>query len=986
MKKHIIIPVFLLLSGFLFTNSFAQKHAPDLTQELAVDPNVRIGTLKNGLKYYIRENTQPENRVEMRLVVNAGSLQETDAQQGLAHFVEHMCFNGTKNFKKNDLIDFLEKMGIRFGSGLNAYTSFGETVYKLQLPSDDEELLNKGYQVLEDWAHNVSFEAEEIDKERGVIIEEWRLGLNANDRMRKEYMPVILKGSRYAERMPIGKVEVIKKCKHDTLIQYYKDWYRLDLMAVIIVGDIDAEEVESNIKQRFGQLTNPINPKKHIDYSIPGNTEPLIAIATDKEATANTVRVFYKHKHKVPKTLGDYRELLMYQIYNGIINDRLEEISYAKDAPFTSSYMYYGSFLGRSSDAYIASAKAKDNKIEQALERLLIENERVKMHGFTETEFSRQLMAVLKRYESAFKEKDKTESRRFIREYINNYLSEDPIPGIENEMGYVMSLIRNIKLEEINELAGKWITKDNMAILVTAPDKEGVNVPDKAKILQTIANVKTTEIKPYVDKVKDTPLLAERPKGTEIINRKEIDDVALDERTIDDRAIDDRAIVDRTRDDKAKDKRTKIETGFTELVFKNGVRVVLKPTNFKNDEILFSAYSPGGHSLSYTDENFLSAFYADNVVKLSGVGEYSKIALDKKLTGKIVKVRPYIDDLTEGFSGSCSPDDLETLLQLVFLYFVQPNRDWTAFHLWKEKMNNRYKHMDSNPMMMFYDTLYKVITQNDPRTVFIPSQPQLSKVEFEMLHNFYDERFSDASDFTFFLVGNFDEKRITEMLKSYLGGLPSTGREETWNNVEPLFPAGITEVTLRKGMEDKSMVAIVMSNKFDWEKRNSLIIKMLMRVLSTNLRESMREDQSGVYGVRAIAQTKQYPETECTVFVNFGCKPDNVDQLVSTVFDEMTKLKNQGPDKEDYLKVVEILIREREADLGKNKFWINELESDYYNNDKPVFNFEEYKSLVKSITMKEIAEAANMFFTTDSYVKVVLMPEKKAKGKKKKKK
>ncbi len=956
MKKHLIILVFILFSGAIVTNIHAQKTTPDFNQKLKVDPNVKTGTLSNGLKYYIRENKKPENRVEMRLVIKAGSLQETDAQQGLAHFVEHMCFNGTKNFEKNDLINFLEMMGIRFGSGLNAYTSFGETVYKLQLPTDNKGLLGKGYQVLEDWAHNVSFEPEEIDKERGVLIEEWRLGLDANDRMRKKYLPVIFKGSRYAERLPIGKVDVLKKCKHDTLIQFYRDWYRPDLMAVIIVGDIGdigdigAADTETKIKEHFGKLTNPAHPKKHVEYSIPDNTEPLVAIATDIEATANTVMVFYKHKHKIPKTLGDYRELLKHQLYNGMINERLKEVTQMQTAPFTRAYVRYGKFLGRSSDAYMASAVAKENMIDQSLERILIENERVKRHGFTETELNRQIMELMRRYETSLEEKDKTESRRFIREYINNYLSEDPIPGIENEMEYVMKLIRGIKLEEINELAGKWITDDNMAVLITAPEKEGVNVPDEAKVLQIIADVKTKEIEAYVDEVNDDPLMANKPEGTNIINRSSFD-----------------------------------ESYFTELVFENGVRVILKPTDFKNDEILFSAYSPGGHSLSYIDEGFYSAFFADQIVKESGVGDYTKVILDKKLKGKIVEVNPYIDDLTEGFTGKCSPKDLETLLQLVYLYFVQPKRDETAFAVWKEKTENRFKHMGSSPMMMFYDTLYKVVTRNDPRTILIPTETQLEKVNYEMVHNFYDDRFSDASDFTFFLVGNFDESKVIELLKPYLGGLPSTNRDESWMNVKPTFPEGKTEVTLEKGMEDKSMVAIVMSNVYEWDNRTNLTIDLLMKILSTKLRESMREEQSGVYGVRVMAQKEKYPETECSVIVNFGCNPDNVDQLVSTVFKEMAELRLSGPLKEDYFKAREIFIRDRETDLKKNKFWIKELESAYFNEDTPEFDLKTYKDLVQSISAEDLKEAANMIFSPESYVKVVLLPERKGKKKKVKK-
>lgn len=950
MKKQFIISFLFFFTAFIITNIYGQTDEVDLNAKLGTDPNVKIGTLANGLKYYIRENKKPENRVEMRLVIKAGSLQESDEQQGLAHFAEHMCFNGTKNFEKNELIDFLERMGIRFGSGLNAYTSFEQTVYKLQLPTDNEKLLNTGYQVLEDWAHNVTFDPDEIDKERGVIIEEWRLGLNANDRMRKEYLPVILQGSRYAERLPIGKIDVIENFKPETLIQFYEDWYRPELMAVIVVGDINPTEVEKKIKEHFSKLTNPVSPKKRVEYTLPKNAEPIVAIATDEEATSNNVMVFYKHEHKIPKTLGDFRELLKHQLYNGMINKRLKEFGSLRNAPFVNSYIYYGDFFGRSSDAYIARATAKENQIKETLQSILVENERIKRHGFNESEFRREIVELMRRYESAYKEKDKTESRKFIREYIDNFIAEDPIPGIENEMSYLMKVIRGIKLEEINDLADKWITDENMVVLVTAPEKERVNVPDKDTILQTIADVKNKEIEPYLDKVDDTPLLKQKPEGTEIVSRTNLD-----------------------------------LTDYSEVVFKNGVRVVLKPTQLKNDEILLYAYSPGGHSLSYAEENFFSAYYSADIIENGGVGGYPKVLLDKKLSGKVVEVKPYINELTEGFSGKCSPNDLETMLQLVYLYFVQPTRNVTAFDVWKEKIENRYKHMISNPVMLFYDTLYKVITQNDPRTFIIPSQSDLDRIDIESAYSFYNDRFDDASDFTFFLVGNFDENKTIELLKSYLGGLPSTERKETWANVQPYFPEGITEVIFEKGMEEKSMVALAMAANYEWDKKTNLAIDMLMKVLSTKLLETMREEQSGVYGVRAFADKEHYPETKCKVMVSFGCDPDNVEDLINTVLEEMIKIKVDGPEKEDYMKAVEIFKREREAKLETNRFWLNELRSSYFNNEKPEFNLQAYKELVESITMEDIKFVANMLFNTNSYVKVVLMPDKKAAKRKKKK-
>jgi zinc protease len=938
MKKTILIISLVLISSILSLKLHSQT--ADLSKKLDTDPKVITGKLSNGLKYYIRENQKPENRVEMRLIVNAGSLQENEEQQGLAHFVEHMCFNGTKNFPKNELVNFLEKMGIRFGSGLNAYTSFGETVYKLQVPTDNQEILNTGYLVLEEWAHNVSFEEEEIEKERGVVIEEWRLGLNAGDRMRKEYFPVILSGSRYAERLPIGKIEVLENFKPKVLKDYYNDWYRPDLMAVIVVGDIKAKEAEAKIIEHFNGIKNPANSKKREEYSIPDNTEPIIAIATDVEASRNSVMIAYKHPHKTSKTIGDFREKIKHDLYNIMINSRLSEISYQKDAPFTYASAYYGGFLGRSTDAYMANATAKENKIDKCFESLLTENERVRKHGFTKTELARAKKELRRKFETELKEKDKTESGKYVREYINNYLSGDPMPGIENEMNYLNSMIGGIDVAEINKLAAQWISDNNMIVLITAPKKDGVYVPTREQIKQIVTTVKSKSINAYVDNVDNSPLMNLRPEGSKLLGTDAPSDFDLNE-----------------------------------LRFENGVKVILFPTRYKNDEILVSAYSPGGHSLSKLNKNYYSAIFADDIARVSGVGNYPKAMLDKKLQGKIVDVKPYISEIKEGFTAKCSPDDLETMLQLIYMYFTEPRKDREAFNVWKEKTSERNKNMTSNPTMYFYDTLYKVISNYNPRTFVIASPEILKKVKSEDAYSFYTNRFKDAGDFTFILVGNFDKGEIIPLLESYLGGLPASGRKESWGAVEQSFPDGITEVTVKKGLEDKSMVGIAMSNNFEWENRNIVSLDILMKILSNKLRESLREEIGGTYGVRAVARKEKYPEGKCNILITFGCKPDNVEDLVSTVLAEMEKLTEEGPAKEDFVKVKEILLRDKESDLKKNKFILKELESSYFNGEEAILSLGHYRSILDNITLDEIKNSAEQYFTLDNYAKVVLEPD-----------
>ena len=478
----------LVITGFILLGypGFSQQTTVDLTTPLAVDPNVKIGKLDNGLVYYIRQNKKPEKRVELRLVVNAGSILENDDQQGLAHFMEHMNFNGTRTFPKNELIDFLQKTGVRFGADINAYTSFDETVYMLQLPTDDTSLVAKGYRVLEDWAHYALLDGKEIDKERGIIVEEWRLGLGAQDRMMKKFLPVILKDSRYATRIPIGKVEIIENFKHETLRDFYHDWYRPDLQAIVVVGDINPNEVEAQIKAHFGNLKNPSAEKERVNYDLPDNADPLIAITTDKEATDNYVMMFYKHPLASDKNLGDFREKVLAELYTGMLNNRLNEITQKPESPFVFAGSGYGRFLARNKDAYMINAMAKESQIDKSLELLLAENERVKRFGFTQTELDRQKEEILSQYEKASKESDKTESADFCGEYVSNYLSGDAIPGAQKRFKYLKNLLPDVKMDDINALAKKWVTDNNMALVIMAPEKENVKVPTNDQVLDII--------------------------------------------------------------------------------------------------------------------------------------------------------------------------------------------------------------------------------------------------------------------------------------------------------------------------------------------------------------------------------------------------------------------------------------------------------------------------------------------------------------------
>ncbi|MEI8202663.1 MAG: insulinase family protein [Bacteroidota bacterium] len=921
---------------------FAQSKSIDVKAPFPVDPNVKVGKLENGLIYYIRKNSKPEKRVELRLAINAGSILESDAQQGLAHFTEHMCFNGTKTFPKNELVNFLQKTGVKFGADINAYTSFDETVYMLQIPDDKEGLLEKGLQVIEDWAHNVTFDSKEIDKERGVITEEWRLGLGAEDRMQKKYFPVIFKDSRYALRSPIGKIEVIQNFKHDTLRSFYKDWYRPNLQAVVVVGDINPEEIEKMIIKHFSEIKNPENPRVRPDFDLPANKTPLVSIVSDKEAMNSSIMVFYKQPAKKLQIIEDYKSKVMNELYSGMLNARLDEISKKSDAPFSAAFNEYSGFLARSADAYMLYAAPKENQILPALQNVLTESERVKRFGFLASELERQKDQMLSDYEKNAKEFDKTESVNFAGEYVSNFLHQDPIPGIKNEFKYVKKFLPEITIEDINKLSAKWITDENRVVVITSPEKPNIIIPTEAQTLNVFDVVSKLQLTPYVDTYKPAPLIETELNGSPVQSKKDL-----------------------------------AEPNATEITLKNGIKVVVKTTDFKNDEILFSGYSFGGNSL-YPDNDFMSATFATQIIDQCGLGNFNQTNLEKKLKGKKIEITPYIDAIKEGITGNTNPKDFETMLQLNYLYFKGARKDTAAFNGFLSNTKNQLKFLTGNPMYAFFDTLFKVSASNSPRIMVIPSEKDLNKIDYDRAFSIYQDRFADASDFKFFVVGNVAIDTLQPMLEKYLGSLPVTNRKETFKDVAPKFPDGVNDFKFIKGTEQKSMVGIIFKDKFEWSDKNKLVLRMLDEVISIKLIEVIREEMSGVYSPQIQTDYKLYPKSEFNMFIMFGCSPKNTEKLTKAVMKIIESIQKKGPTQVDLDKVKELLTREHETGLKTNKYWLSKIESIYFNNESfsSITNFS--KNLA-NITIDDLKVAAQQYLKKDHYVRGVLMPEKTAK-------
>ncbi len=907
-----------------------------LKDPLPVDPDVRIGQLKNGLTYYIRKNEKPEDKVELRLVLNAGSVLEEEDQQGLAHFMEHMAFNGTKNFKKNELVNYLQSVGVKFGADLNAYTSFDETVYILPIPSDDEEILNKGLTVLEDWAHNIELANEEIDKERGVVLEEWRLGQGANQRMRDEWFPVMFKDSRYADRLPIGKKEVLENFRYETLKRFYKDWYRPDLMAVIAVGDIDPDEMEKKIKKRFNRIQPPETRRERKYFEVPDHDQTFISVVTDKEAAFTQIQLVYKQQNKETTTYEDFRRDVSYRLYTGMLNQRLDELKQSADPPFFYGSASYGSMV-RTKSNYSSFAVVGEDGIKKGLKAIVMENERAKRFGFTEGELERYKKVMLKAMEKAFLESDKTESDRYAGEYIRNFLTQEPIPGIAFEYEFYKKVLPEITLEEVNRLGKQWVSKSNRVIVITGPEKEEVIMPTEEEVRKMLREATLARITPYEDKLIATSFMEELPTPGKV------------------------------------EKTTLLKTvEASEITLSNGVKVVLKPTDFKNDEILMTAFSFGGKSL-YNIEDDESAGNAAGIVSESGVKEFSPTDIRKMLSGKTVSVSPYIGGLSEGISGSTSPQDVETMLQLTHLYFTAPRKDPEAFESFKSKNRMLLQNLMSNPQFYYADQLSKILSDNHPRAEGFPKAEDLDKINHDRTFEIYQERFSDAADFTFFIVGSFNEEELIPLLETYLGSLPSKQSREKWKDLGVRPPKGVVDEIVKRGTDQKSMVTISFTGEKPYEKESNYHLKSLSEHLTNKLIEILREEKGGVYGVGARANVSKYPYESYAFTVSFPCGPENVNELVTAVFDEITKIKSEGVGEEDLKKVKEGQKRARKDNLKKNKYWLNSLQA-YYFNGSDLSGFYQYEDQIERLTSDDLQTAANHYLKEDNYIKVVLMP------------
>ncbi|MCY7378361.1 MAG: insulinase family protein [Gemmatimonadaceae bacterium] len=917
----------------------AQQAAPAMNAPLPVDPRVKIGTLSNGIRYYIRKNSRPEKRAELRLVVNAGSVLEAQDQLGYAHFLEHTAFNGTTNFAKNDLIKYLQSIGVRFGADLNAYTSFDQTVYILPVPTDTAAIVEKGFQILEDWAHGQKFDSLEVVNERNVVREEWRGSKGANERMMHKILPVALKGSRYADRLPIGNEGSIMKASPSVLRRFYTDWYRPDLMAVIAVGDFDEAMIESQIKRHFGRIRPAAKPRQRVEYDVPNNVAPLVAIATDKEATSSQLEVTFKTPSIPTRTVGDYRRELMAQLYTTMLNGRFNEIAQKPDAPFLGAGASKGNFLARSTDGFTLGAAVKDGGLERGLEALLTESHRVDQFGYLQSELDRAKQNMLRSYERANVERDKTNSSAFVQEYIDNYLEAEAIPGIEREYALVQQLLPTISLADVNSAASKWITEENRVLLATAPEKAGVKTPTVAELLAVFARTAKAPVTAYVETMSGDALLAKTPAAGRITGQRII-----------------------------------AGAGVTEWTLSNGARVLVKPTDFKADEILFSAYASGGTSLA-PDADFMSASLASQIVALSGIGTFNRVDLGKKLAGQAVGVVPSISETTQGLTGSASPKDLETLFQLAHLHFTSPRLDTAAMQAFRNQVGPFLANRGSDPNSVFQDTVQVTMSQRSFRARPV-SVATFAEVDAEKALAFYRARFADAGNYTFLFVGNVDTTSLRPMVEKYLASLPGAGRKEMWRNVSSGPPTGTISRVVRKGIEPKARTMMMYTGAFEYSPENRASLRSLIDYMQIKLNEVLREKLGGTYSANVGGGATRVPRPEYTVQLSYGSSPENVETLAPSVLAFIDTLKRVGPSAADVEKVKAQQLRALETSLKLNSFWRANIESRDQAGEDLAGLLDE--TAIRALTPAKIQASANNYLNQGNFARFVLLPEMKA--------
>ena len=933
----------LLAVAFVLCAGFQQAVAQQMQfPPLPVDKNVRIGQLDNGLTYYIRHNKLPENRAEFYIAQKVGSILEEPQQRGLAHFLEHMAFNGTKNFPGDDkglgVIPWCETVGIKFGTNLNAYTSIDETVYNISnAPIDRTGVLDSCLLILHDWSNYILLKDDEIDKERGVIREEWRSRNSGMLRVYTDLLPTIYQGDKYADCMPIGSIDVINNFPYKDIRDYYHKWYRPDLQGIVIVGDIDVDTVEAKLKAVFADVQKPVNPAERTYYPVTDNKEPIVAIGTDKEVDDPSIEIYFKQDatpDSEKNNVGYLASQYMTSMISSMLNARLSELVQSANPPFTRASSYYSDFfVAKTKEAFALSASSKADGIETALKTLLQETERARRFGFTESEYARARANYLQSLESAYNEREKTKHGSYVREYVQNFLNGEPIPGIEAEYAMMNQLAPNIPLQAMNMVMQQLVPDSNQVVIIAGPAKEGLKYPTKEEVINLLKSMKDLDLQAYVDKVSDEPLMKEAPKGGKIISEKEGDIY-----------------------------------GSTRLVLSNGVTVYVKKTDFKADEIRMKGTSLGGKSI-FPDKDALNFAVMDNVIAVGGLGNFSQVDLTKVLAGKKVSVNAGLGATTENVFGTCSPKDFETMMQLTYLTFTAPRKDAEAFESYKNRMKAQLESAQANPLSSINDSLQKAMYNNHPRVVMMKPE-MVDQIDYDRILEMYNDRFKDASDFTFYFVGNIDLETAKPLIAEYLGALPAINRKETFKDTKMSIRKGVYKNEYAKEQQTPTATIVFLySGKAPYTLKNDILLSFATQVLDMVYTEEVREKEGGTYGVNCFGDLQKYPKEQLLLQIVFQTDPAKKDKLAGIVVDELKKLAAEGPLDVHLQKVKEYMLKKYADNQKENGYWMNNLNDYfYYGMDMT----EGYTDIVNSITAKDIQKFVSDLLKQGNEIEVTM--------------
>lgn len=927
-----------VLLALMATGAFAQDaHAP-----LPMDPALRYGILENGLTYYIRHNDVVPERADFYIVQDVGAILEEDSQNGLAHFLEHIAFNGTTNFPGKSLINYFETIGVKFGANINAYTSLDQTVYNLTaVPTNRAGIVDTALLVLHDWSGFITMEPDEIDKERGIIREEWRTRANANRRIWSKSLPILYRNSQYAKRDVIGDTAVINNFKPETLRHFYKKWYRPDLQGLVIVGDVNVDSVENKLHRLFTDVPKPVNPAQRPYFNLENNSDPIVAIITDPEARQTRIDVSFRHDpqpDRVKASFVGYVASIYQSLIGRMLGQRLDEICQKADAPIASAYAEYDELV-RTKDAFTLLAIAHDGHEKEALNTLLIEAERMRRFGFTQSELDRAIIDMHSRIEKAYNERNKTKNNAYVQEYIGNFLHFEPIPGIEWEFRTAQNVLPAISLEHINEIAKKYIGEENMTVMISGAEKNAAQLPSEKEVLSAIENTRGQVIEPYAEKDLGGSLIKKMPKKGKI---KKVEQNA--------------------------------SLGAKVWTLSNGMRVVLKPTTLKEDEVLLYAYSEGGLSMIDNVNDLPSAQLCTSVVENNGLGEFNMIDLSKKLAGKVVSIAPSVGSYEETLSGNSSVKDVETLLQLFYLYFTSVREDnecYTALY-------NQYKTYLTNkvldPNSAFSDSIKTTINMHNKRTRPFDME-QLNSADQKTALQLFQKRFENPADFTVYLVGNIDEEKIKPWVLTYLGGIKQQGKLENWKDQGIRLAQGNVKNYFEKELKvDKASNYVLYNGKMDYTLENRVAMGMIADILRMRYTDSLREQEGGTYGVSTRGSVASKPVQTATLQMSFDTDPKLQEKMIALIHSEVDSICKNGPKASDFQKVKENLSNNFQANQQENRWWLNTLVAYYKDGDDMT---KDYMRVVEGMTPEKLQKVLNQLVEQKNVIEVVMKPQSK---------